>query len=237
MNSLKIAVIKQAAGAGDIFFCQKIAYVYQQLGYKIIWPIIPQYLDIAERLSNFNYPNIEEDFEFKYIWQDSSSIIKSFEDHILKTKEKATGSKIMKAKYEMTNIDWSDWKQYFNFLRDQNKENELMKTFGIKENEEYNFILRTYGSPPHSLIDHRVKIDNENIKTIEMSYLQGYNLFDWCSIIENASFIFINDSSINFLIEKLNLKIKQPIKLWTRRGNDFSEIDYMFNNNLYEFMI
>ena len=41
---MKTCIIKQQAGIGDIFFCQKIAMYMRQHGYQIIWtgrPSIP----------------------------------------------------------------------------------------------------------------------------------------------------------------------------------------------------
>ena len=36
---MKPCLIKQPAGIGDVFFCQKIARIMMQHGYKIIWPL------------------------------------------------------------------------------------------------------------------------------------------------------------------------------------------------------
>jgi len=38
---MKPCLIKQPAGIGDIFFCQKIARYMAYHGYQIIWPISP----------------------------------------------------------------------------------------------------------------------------------------------------------------------------------------------------
>jgi len=233
---LKSVIIRQPAGAGDIFFSQKIAYHYINLGYKIIWPVIKEYSYFDQYLNDIEYPCRDNDFELKNIFMSDSKTLQKYDDNIFIPIESATGNKIMKSKYDMVHLDCSDWKNFFNFNRNYEKEDELFKLMNLTENEEYNFILNMYASPPNSLIDNRVICDNLNIKTIYMKPIEGYTLFDWCKIIENASYMYLNDSSINYLIEKINLRIKQKIKLWTRRGSDFSEIDYIFNMNLYDKM-
>ena len=39
---MKPCVIKQPAGIGDIFFCQKFARYMAHHGYQIIWPVKPE---------------------------------------------------------------------------------------------------------------------------------------------------------------------------------------------------
>ena len=45
---MKPCVIKQPAGIGDIFFCQKIARYMAHHGYQIIWPLKPEIEDLFE---------------------------------------------------------------------------------------------------------------------------------------------------------------------------------------------
>lgn len=47
---------------------------------------------------------------------------------------------------------------------------------------------------------------NTNIKVIEISLIGDKTLFDWCKVIENATEIHTVDTSINYVIETLNLK-------------------------------
>lgn len=235
---MKIAMIRQPAGAGDIFFSQKIGYHYLNLGYRVIWPVISQYSYFKNYLSDIEYPCRDEEFDFKHIYNDSCKTLKTYEDgNILIPIESATGSKIMSSKYEMIGLNHNDWKEYFNFKRNHQREDNLFSELGLSENEPYNFVLNIYASPPDSLIDSRVAVDDKNLKTVYMKPMEGYTLFDWCKVIEYSSYMYINDSSINYLIEKLNLRVKNKIRLWTRRGPNFSEIDYIFNMNLYKKML
>ena len=52
-------IIDQPAGLGDIFFCQKIGYHYQNQGYEIIWPVKSVYSYLSKYLTNFSYPVVD----------------------------------------------------------------------------------------------------------------------------------------------------------------------------------
>ena len=45
---MKPCLIKQPAGIGDIFFCQKIARYMAYHGYQIIWPLSPDIIWIKD---------------------------------------------------------------------------------------------------------------------------------------------------------------------------------------------
>ena len=67
---------------------------------------------------------------------------------------------------------------------------------------------------------------NTDLRIIEVDYYEGVTLLDWCKVIENATEMCIIDSSINFIIDKLKPKCK--INMWSRRPNNWSEINYIF---------
>jgi hypothetical protein len=84
----------------------------------------------------------------------------------------------------------------------------------LKDGEEYIFCNRNYGvnQTMNKVFEN---IEERNKRTIELSYVPGYTLFDWCKVIENASEIHTVDTSINYVIEKLTLK-SQVINLYPR---------------------
>lgn len=225
----KICYINQPAGIGDIFVCQKIGYHYQSLGYEIKWPVVPQYSYISQYLKNFDYnyqstnlgmyPIFSEDFIYLPI--SNADII----HHELK---------IFQSKYKMCEIDYNDWDTYFNFERNQEKENKLFyELLGLNDDSEYCLVSKNQGTPPN-YAKHIINYDG-NLKIINMDFIDGFTLFDWCKVIENASEIYTIDSSINWIIEKLNLKTDK-LFLYSRRHNDFSQIDYLMKKK-YQYMI
>jgi hypothetical protein len=110
----------------------------------------------------------------------------------------------MDAKYKLVGLDYDDWADYFKFERNIEKENNLYyNILGLEDGSEYSFISKNYGSPPDM---QQLNISSNNsLKEINMVPIDGFTLFDWCKVIENASEIKTVDSSINFIIDKLNL--------------------------------
>lgn len=212
----KRIVINQPAGLGDILFCQKIKKTFENEGFEVVWPVIKEYSWIKEYIEG-NYIDINE-FKSK---PNDVIIDLSNANYMFPNK------KIMEAKYFLVDIDYSDWLKFFNFNRNIEKENELYyNILGLKDNEEYILVSRNYGSPPNFL---KFPIEtNTNIKNIELDFYNDFTLFDWCKVMENAKEIHMIDSSINFILEKINTNV---LYLYTRRKNNFSEIDYLFKKD------
>ena len=68
-------------------------------------------------------------------------------------------------------------------------------------------------------------------KVIEMNLLEGYTVFDWCKVIENANEISIVDTSLNYIIEKLNLKSQKNFLNSRFTPPNFIHIFNLFQNN------
>jgi hypothetical protein len=212
----KRIVINQPAGLGDILFCQKIKKTFENEGFEVVWPVIKEYSWVKEYL------------EGNYI---DNNIFKSKSNDIIIDLSNANymfpNKKIMEAKYFLVDIDYSDWIDFFNFKRNTEKENKLYyDILGLKDDEEYVLVSRNYGSPPNFL---KFPIETKsNIKNIELDFYNDFTLFDWCKVMENAKEIHMIDSSINFILEKINTNV---LYLYTRRKNNFSEIDYLFKKD------
>ena len=73
---MKVCLIKQPSGIGDILFCQKIAKVIQQTTeYKqIIWPVAPVYSYLSEYMGDddLHFPSDDSDFAFKEVYESGS---------------------------------------------------------------------------------------------------------------------------------------------------------------------
>jgi hypothetical protein len=223
----KVCLIKQPAGLGDIFFLQKVGHVFKSKGYDIIWPVIPQFKWVSEYIKDFKFPTIDEDYPYKELYNES--VVIENENVLflpIQNADRMFSDKIMACKYRLVNLDYSDWVEYLNFSRNKDKENNLFYgILGLKDDDEYCLVSRNYGSPPNSL---KFNLNcNTNLKIVELGYYEGYTLLDWCKVIENASEMCLIDSSINFIIEKLDIKCDN-ISVWSRRPRNWSEIDYMF---------
>jgi hypothetical protein len=205
---VKTVTIHQNAGLGDIFFCQKIAETFIYNGYEVYWPVKSTINWVGEYLVNTN--------KVHYINEDNFTPLDNTYDVVLDGAQNITGNLIMPSKYQILDIDWSDWVDHFNFKRNINKENELYyNVLKLKDNEKYTFINKYYATPPN----HQVYNIQEDIneKTINLEMIEGFTIFDWCKVIENASKISIIDTSILFIIDKIFCNSKY-FYCYTRNG-------------------
>jgi hypothetical protein len=237
---MKTCLIKQPQGIGDIFFTQKIAYHFRHLGYRVIWPVVPVYKSIKEYMTNFEYPCIEDDFEHKdlyescgkdkiFRWKEGSpdEIIVVPTNHLSTPEE----TPVMFRKFALVGLDYSDWADWFNFKRNTEKENRLYyDVLGLKDNEEYIFVNRNIGTPPHDFSRWDVPVDSKIEKQIDSSFENGFTLFDWCKVLENASEFHVLETSITYLIEKINTKASVYNMFSRNLHNDFSEYKEIYKN-------
>ncbi len=197
-------VIKQPAGLGDIFFCLKIAYAFhKQFSCDIIWPVIPQFMWLKDYIKYpfIQFVNQEKDYPLKnqidkvlYSTRIPDVRVLEVEEnnkkYILIPLQHADllfpGLSVMEAKYKFIDLDFSDWRDFFQFERNINKENQLYyKVLKLTDSSNYTLINKQYGSPPGTVIC--PKIDSTKFSNyVEMYYVEGYTLFDCCKLIENA---------------------------------------------------
>ena len=227
---MKQVLIKQPAGLGDIFFTQKIVKSFIDKGHEVIWPVNENFMWLNDYMDNI-FVNENTEFPHKNYYGGRQPI--ETEDLIFIPLQEADRHypdvKIMASKYRMMGMDYSDWSDHFTFKRNYEKEDDLFyNKLGLSDTDEYCLMLRNYGSPPNFL---KFPINYEgDLKVIELDFYDGFTLFDWCKVIENASELQLIDSSINYIIDKLELKTDK-LSLYTRRPNNFSEIDYIFKTN------
>jgi hypothetical protein len=195
--------IIQPAGLGDIFFCLKIARYFIDRGYKIYWPVIPQYSWIKD------YINIDNLY-----WTDNDKILIDID--IQSAGHYFPNTPIMNAKYKMVELEWEDWLDYFTFNRNKEKEDELYKQLVVQK--PYCLVCDTFASPPGA-ISRLIPIDPD-ILNISITTLPGYTPFDWCRIIEEAEELRLVDTCFTYFVEKLDVQAKK-MSLYSRDGKAF----------------
>jgi hypothetical protein len=130
----------------------------------------------------------------------------------------------MKSKYWLMGMHWEDWKDECFFSRNKEKENALLSFLCIKEGEEFNLVSSNFRSDYSG--DITLNVDN-GLRNIHMQPIKGFTLFDWCAVIERASTIHAVASSINYLIEILNVRASE-IAIYIRRPDESNHDNYKF---------
>ncbi len=205
---MKPCIIKQPAGVGDVFFLQKIAHVYRKKGHEIIWPLRDDIAWIADYIPDitwcklsewlqgpygklFNYGGFAETDEFIYI--DASTADRTFN---------TDPTRIMSAKFGLVGLDHTDWAKYFKFNRNREKEKELYHdVLGLgKEDYVYvNDLTNTDIRKTSSL--GKLKYD---YPVVENRIVDGFTLFDWTLVLENATQIHTPPTAVCFIVDVID---------------------------------
>lgn len=204
----KICLIHHPIGIGDIFFLQYIGRKYLELGYKVIWPIRNDILWIKDYIPDITFCLPEDNFPGKeYYGQD---LIINSPNFVYLGLKKAhmwndKYTHIMKSKYSLLNLDWTRWHEGFIFNRNIEKEMDLYyNILGLTDDTKYVFWnnMASVDTRTCDVIDN-LKFDYPKIA---LRYIDGYSLFDWCKVFENAAEIHTVHTGVNYLIDKLNIR-------------------------------
>ena len=124
----------------------------------------------------------------------------------------------------------SDYQNYVNLKRDYKKENQLYKLLGLKENDLYVLANYNYGTPP-GMYRMEAPIKNKSLKVVEMKIIEGYSIFDWCKVLENATELCITDSALTIIAELFKIKAKTLTMMYRRSSNELGHIKGLYKLN------
>lgn len=238
---MKVVLFNQRAGLGDIFFLQKAAKFFKNNGFEVIWPIIPEFMFIKNYIDDIKFVDCTSSFPYsnyygssKPLFTDNFVYVPFDESHFM------FGVSSMKGKYTLLrymgfDIDSENWKDYFTFKRYPDREEECKKILQIND-EDFIFVNNMFASPP-DIVYRDVNIDTSNLKIIthKLEHIKMFNPFDLCWVLENAKQIHTVETSLCYLIEKLETKGKLHMysrKIHGRLQNpDFSYVDHIYKKD------
>lgn len=214
--------VLQPHGLGDVIFCQTLV---RELGdYEITWPVAPQFIPGLERA----YPDINWvadspvplSIKREGVYNGYRVLPIRWSDQIRNVPYKY----VMKAKYDMCKKNWRTWKSKAMWRRDYEREERLFKLLGL-EGKEYVLKNMTFLSSGSG----RVEI---GVKGIEMRQIEGFSLFDWAKVLENAREIHTVSTSVLYLLDLLETG---PVHVYVRAPNekDHSFYDYIFTGSKF----
>lgn len=226
---MKLCLIKQPAGIGDVFFCQKIAKAMMSQGYKIIWPLRPDIVWIRDYIKDIYFPSVDDSFPGKDIFDNAAGYV--IEENgafisIATADITHNDGKTMSSKYSMIGLDYDDWQDYFKFDRNLDKENELYyNVLGLTDDAEFIFINNLYNTDIKN--SNLFSENNFDLPVVELKILDGFTLFDWCKVLEKAKKIYTINTSINYIIEVIDTSYDEYV-IYAHDEKNKTEIDYLF---------
>jgi hypothetical protein len=206
----KICLIHHFAGIGDIFYLQYVARKYMAMGYRIIWPLKDELLWIQDYIVDIQFCSVNDNFPGKeYYGQDLIIISPQFvylgimRPHLWDI----NSPKVMSSKYQVLNLNCENWVEGFKYNRNTEKENELYyNVLGLTDNSEYVYVNSFYNTDNY---ESNIFANQEyEYPVIENQIIEGYSLFDWCKVLENAKEIHTTPTSVCYLLETIDTKGK-----------------------------
>ena len=237
MPKNKTIILNQPFGLGDIIFIQNIVTELKRFNNKVIIPIVTKYLSVAPYLKEVTFIDknlLNIDYDCKNFKEDNNTCIIPLRFSILYFNSPYYDC--MSNKYKMLGLDYNNWVN-MSFTRMYKKEQELFDMLGLKEGEKYNLISTSVGNK--YLNRNSIEVNN-GLKNVEVNIIEGYTLFDWCKVIENATTIHTVHTSINYIIEKINTKAEESneLHLYSRDGSidNFAEFEYLFKKKYRKYL-
>ena len=224
----KKCLIRQPAGLGDIFYLQKMACHYYDLGYEIIWPVKEPYLYLKDYLNvgKINFCCEDSDFEFKEIFYTDNFI--ECDEFLFLPLQKF----VMKTKYPSIYMSDDNWQKFVTIERNLAREYKCFKELN-NNFDEFIFVNDIFASPPE-IIKLNLDIKSKFTSAIynKSEFINKYNMFDYLSILEKAKEIHTIETSFCYLIEILSTTDKlfmYPRKIdGEKQHSDFKYIEGIY---------
>ena len=211
--------IIQPGRTGDILITLPIAYHYWLNGKDIIWPVASEFMDMFSSVIFIGNTFI---YNIGSICKHSGSFLrslaiehKSLDGEILDLAI-GFGDPTLDAEWKASKLSFDVWKyctseleyqiKYYLpeiIVRDKTAEKNLMNLKGIKPGEKY-IVVHDRGSRGRSFKFKNIT-DFKDCKIIRITKIDGYNIFNWLSILEGAYQIFCVDSSFLNLVDQFNI--------------------------------
>ena len=243
--SAKNALIYLPGGLGDILFMQKLAYLFIEEGYKVTWPVFHEFKWLKDYIPEINWVVLEDwdierplpdiDFPGKEYYSNKTSIFQT--ENFLYYNGHGHGEEYgpeMQRKYNVVDAEWKDWRDYIKFERNIDKEDDLFyNVLGLKDGEDYVYVNRHWQTRPTKEVYSGISSDPETYgcRVVQHDIIEGFSIFDWCKVLENAKGFYMIETSLNYILETSFLfdKVKdKPLHLWHRTG-DWSVVKPLHN--------
>ena len=210
---MKYVLLEQPTGLGSILYIQKAVSLFHDKGYKIIWPVIPDYFYLKEYITEYNidFYDINSEFPFKHLYstkRKDARIHKEENDTILYLPFGNSHGHFgwdwrhaMRTKYQLIGNNDTNWQSHLKFVRNPERENNLRKEFGLEQDERFVFVNSFFrGLFEVQESQFEVKTDLKIVK----NDTKPRHIFDYCWLLENAKEIHTVETSLCYLIDVLN---------------------------------
>lgn len=250
------AIIRQPCGIGDILFCLRIAeQIHKKYGCNITWPILENIQWMGEYLDcpYINWTVWDDECSktlTDYGWKQQPFI--GSDGHLVVPVDSAWNALrqgppdkptpaigvIMEAKYQLVNLSHENWQDSIKIKRNIDRESSLYyDVLGLKDNFDYTFVSRLYGTPilpskdfPYGRPAELSKFMDMSMfdpPVVELQLIPEYNIFDWLMVVEKAKRLELVSTCWVFILEALDADLP-TINLHNRDDRyNLRQLDFM----------
>lgn len=203
-------VINQFFGLGDILFIEPIYRHYHNRGFKVVAPVNPEHLWIAEYIPYVEFvdvntypfdkesPTQKEDGKMHVPLRFAHPLLRGYELHYGDDR-----AHWMPDKYEYLGLPVDLWRT-LSFKRNEEREKALYQIIN-PSGAKYNFVNNHFGGSFE-----KVNIPlSPDYPSIFLTKIEGFTMLDWGKVIENAENIYTVETSIIYYVESLKTKAKE----------------------------
>ena len=240
---MKVGLIYQPCGLGDILFIQKLAAQMLDGGnQEVYWPVVHELAWLDEYIPWFNFVSWEDhnkitgpplpdhvEFPHKDVYSPDTPTHETADLNFFQGF--ANVSPVMAGKYDSVDLDWRDWRKWISYLDYPAKEEELFyNVLGLDDDDEYVFVNRNYMLRPE-VKTHPSIPERFDAPVVEMSIIPGFTMFDWGKVIAGARSIYMVETALNYMLECPAMfdAVKDKELVLYHRNNNFSEVEYLFD--------
>lgn len=230
---MKVALIRQPAGLGDILWLQPIVDHISSRGFEVVYPVIDHYYEsVTKNIKTNNSIFIRQSEltgDLLNVYMQTKEIqTDNFEYYPFDCitdpttdsfRPEFSGIPVMKIKteyYKSLNSSYDDtvdWRTSVKIIRDLDRERKYEFEVGLEEGDDFVWVNRAFGTPP-GVIYRDVDIQDKSIKVIENDSILK-NVFDACGVLEKAKEIHTVDTCFSYIVELLNTKA--DLNLYARK--------------------
>lgn len=192
----KRLLLIQPGKVGDIIICMPIAQYYINQGFLVEWQAPEQYDQMMQQIPGVlrvNSPmgSYEKVIDLSFGLNTKAAV------HKVWSERRATLDSFVTLKYELSGVPLSELRN-LKYERDEQKESDLYEK--LHPVKPYKLV--------HRASDYGGAIDVTGDSIVEFTPVEGFTIFDWRKVIEQADEIHCIDSSLLNFVDRLQIEAK-----------------------------
>ena len=205
---MRVGIINQYGGLGDIFFCYRIAESLLKHVDQVLWAVPPKYDFLNEYFIN---PKI------KFVVESNKDNKYNLGENIIANESvfylPVTYNTMSSDGFDMTQkykslpfeLDWNTRYETLQFKRNTKREERLINEIGFEPSQDLTLLNMNFGTPPIHCSQHGQISINET-KVLKLDYLGWDRIFDWLPFLLNCKNFYTVETAWTHIADFFKVK-------------------------------